>query len=315
MVPGETGPPTRASARRVRFEVEAGDDGIRLDQVVARHVPELSRRKARLVIELGGVFLDRARVKVLGRKVRPGQQVDVHLGGAVDRATGSLGTAARARDAARLPDLPVVFEDEHLIVVDKPSGLLTAPTPESDRNNVADVLARRSEPRESIYVVHRLDMETSGLLVLARTEAANRSLSESFRVHDVDRAYLAVAQGVLADEIGRIESPIGGRPAVSHVSVVQRGTDATLLRVGLETGRTHQVRIHLQSVGHSICGDRRYGEPRGLAPPRLALHAARLGFAHPVSGAPLVFDSRWPADLASWWGRRASGEPSVVPPG
>ncbi len=280
--------------------VSPDEAGLRLDQAVARNVAALSRRKARVVIELGGVFVDGARVKVLGRGVRPGQRIEVHVGGALERASGELGAAARARDAAGLPTFSVVHEDDDVVVVDKPSGLLSAPTPESDRNNLADLLERRTAPRSRHWVVHRLDLETSGLLVLAKTEAANRALSAAFRVHDVDRQYLAVVDGRLSGSPGRIDAAIAGRPAVSHVSILQVRDATTLVRVRLETGRTHQVRIHLESIGHPVCGDPRYGVRSGVRAPRLALHAAGLGFAHPRSGERLRFESPWPSDLKGW---------------
>ena len=287
---------TRA-AGRFRFEVAEEQGGLRLDQFVARCVPDLSRRKARVVIEIGGVFVDRARVKVLGRRVRPGQIVEVHVGGA----------AARARDAERLPTYEIVHEDDEVVVVDKPSGLLTAPTPESDRNNLADLLGRRSAPAGRVWVVHRLDLETSGLLVLAKTEHANRMLSERFRTHDVEREYLAVVAGEVSTSVGMIDAPIAGRRAVSHVSILQACAGATLLRVRLETGRTHQVRIHLEGLGHPLRGDRRYGTRGPSEPPRLALHATRLGFAHPRTGDAMRFDRPWPSDLAAWIARLGAG--------
>lgn len=285
----------------VRFEVGDADQGLRLDQLLAARVPGLSRRKARVLIEIGGVFVDRARLKVSSRVLRPGQVVEVHLGGALERATKEVGRAARDRDAAALPDFRIVYEDEHLLVLDKPAGLLTAPTPESDRGNLADLLARRSDPPGPIFVVHRIDLPTSGLLVFARTAAANRALSERFRVHDVDRAYLAVLEGRVADEQFTVRAPVGGKDAVSHLAVERRlGDRATLVRVRLETGRTHQIRIHAAHLGHPVLGDPAYGRPTDIDPPRLALHATRLGFAHPVTGEALAWDSPWPDDLAAW---------------
>lgn len=294
---------TRGRARRFRFVVEAEDAALRLDQVLARRVPDLSRRKARLAIELGAVFVDRARVKVLGRRVAPGQRIELHRGGALERASPELGAAARSRDAARLPSFAIVHEDAELVVVDKPSGLLTAPTPESDRNNLADLLARRGGAPQRVWVVHRLDLETSGLVCFAKTERSNRILSERFREHDIERHYLAVAAGRVAPSIDLIDAPVGGRPARSQVSLIRELPGASLLRVVLETGRTHQVRIHLQGIGHPVLGDRRYGGVRAGGPPRLALHATRLGFRHPATEQPLLFDRPWPPDLRGWLDR------------
>src|SRR5690606_10761134 len=145
--------------------------------------------KARVLLDIGGVFVDRSRVKVASRTIRAGQVIEVHLGGALDRATKSVGRAARERDASALPAFTVVFEDHDIVVVDKPAGLLTAPTPESDRNNLAQALGT---DRPRVLVVHRIDLQTSGLLVFAKTDQANRSLSARFRDHDVERAYVAV---------------------------------------------------------------------------------------------------------------------------
>ncbi|MDG2304889.1 MAG: RluA family pseudouridine synthase [Candidatus Binatia bacterium] len=297
---GELTQPSRGIAERVQFEVSSEDGGLRLDQLIAKHVPGLSRRKARLLIELGGAFVDCARVKVLGRKLWPGQKIEVHLGGAIGRVSPGLGAAALQRDGEGLPHHGIVHEDAHVVVVDKPSGLLTTPMPESDRNNLLDLLERRTEPPTRAWPVNRLDTETSGLLVFGKTELATRALSERFRTHDVDRQYLAVVHGAVPASLRRIEEPIDGQPAASEVAVLQPAAGATVVRVRTETGRTHQVRIHMAGAGHSVCGDRRYGERGALEPPRMALHATRLGFVHPENGERMVFESRWPADLSAW---------------
>jgi 23S rRNA pseudouridine1911/1915/1917 synthase len=262
-------------------------------------VPGLSRRRARVLIDLGGVFVDRRRTKVAGREVRAGQAIVAHLGGALHRATKAVGAAARGRDEAGLPPFTVVYEDDEVIVVDKPAGLLTAPTPESDRGNLAGLLARARGQR--VFVVHRIDLETSGLLIFARTEDTNRVLSERFRTHDLVREYLAVVAGELPGDLAVIDRPVAGRRAVTHLAIEERlGEAATLVRARLETGRTHQIRLHLRAVGHPVLGDRRHGVPGRHDPPRLALHAAHLALPHPRTGAPLAFTSPWPADLAPW---------------
>ena len=269
--------------------------------MLAARVPALSRRRARVLLDLGGVFVDGARTKMAGRLMKPGQSVVAHLGGALERATKEVGQDARARDEQALPPHTIVHEDEDLIVVEKPAGLLTAPTPESDRNNLAGLLARTEGGRRPIFVVHRIDLDTSGLLVFAKTDAANRALSEMFRTHALERAYLAVAAGAVPDPLNVIAHPVGGRRAVTHLAIVERfGAHATLVRAQLETGRTHQIRLHLRAEGHPVLGDRMYGQPSPHDPPRLALHATRLAFAHPRTGAPLAFDSPWPGDLTPW---------------
>jgi 23S rRNA pseudouridine1911/1915/1917 synthase len=281
---------------RSRFEVGPDEDGLRLDQVIPRHVTGLSRRKARAVIDAGGVFVERARVKVASRPVRAGQAIEVNVGGALDRPP---------------PPAPgIVHVDEHVIVADKPAGLVTAPTPESDRGDLLDQLAGRYG---EVYLVHRIDLPTSGLLVFARTREANRRLGDAFVAHDVDREYVAVAVGAVAAQT--IDRPIDGRRAVTHVEPVDSLAGATLLRVRLETGRTHQIRIHLAGEGHPIAGDTQHGGevartfvPR---PPRLALHAAVLGFTHPATGERVRFTSPWPEDLAAWLARIRSPRTST----
>jgi len=285
---------------RVAFTVAESDVGRRLDQVLAARVEGLSRRQARVLLDIGGVFVDGRRIKMAGRPMRAGEEVVAVMGGALARATKKTGRAARSADEQGLPPFTVVFEDEDIVVVDKPSGLLTAPTPESDRNNLADLLSRRpgSVP---VFVVHRIDLETSGLVVFAKTADANRELSNRFRDHDLERAYLAAVAGRFPDEIKLIDRPVGGRRAVTHVEVRERFDDrATLVSCRLETGRTHQIRLHMAEVGTPVIGDTRYGRPFSPAAPRMALHATKLGLAHPRTGAPLSFDSPWPPDLKAW---------------
>ena len=291
-------------ATAVRFVVPEADDGMRLDQALARHVPGLSRRRARVLIDLGGVFVDRGRVKVAGRPVRAGQSVEANLGGALDRASGT-GAAARARDEAALPDYRIVHEDEHLLVVDKPAGLVTAPTPESDRGDLLDLLTRRGAG--PVYLVHRLDLPTSGLLVFARTAEANKVLGQRFAVHDIEREYLAVVEGELPASITTIDRPLRGQRAVTHVvgREVVAGGAATLVTVRLETGRSHQIRLHLTDVGHAILGDETHGADAlrrwtGPRPPRLALHAGVLGFRHPATGEAVRWTAPPPPELAAW---------------
>ena len=289
---------------KTRFEVAADEEGLRLDQVIPRHVAGLSRRKARAVIDAGGVFVARSRVKVAGRPVRAGQVIEVNIGGALDREP---------------PPAPaIVHADEHVIVADKPAGLVTAPTPESDRGDLLDLLARSYG---EVYLVHRIDLPTSGLLVFARTREANRRLGEAFVAHDVDREYRAVAVGALAAQT--IDRPIDGRRAVTRVEPLEAlggGAlgSATLARVQLETGRTHQIRIHLAGAGHPIAGDTQHGGERARTfvprAPRLALHAAVLGFTHPATGERVRFESALPADLAAWVARlRAAPAPAPAP--
>lgn len=272
-----------------KFEVLADEAGLRLDQVVPKHVAGLSRRKARAVIDLGGVFVDRARVKVAGRPVRAGQLIEVNVGGAIERS-------------APPPAPEIVFVDDHVIVAEKPAGLVTAPTPESDRGDLLDQLARRYG---EVYLVHRLDLPTSGLLVFARTREANKQLGAAFVRHDVDREYRAVAIGRVTAQT--VDRPIQGKRAVTHIAVLEALAGATLVSVRLETGRTHQIRIHLAGLGTPVAGDHQHGgeASRTFTPraPRLALHAAMLGFTHPATGERVRFERALPAELATWIAR------------
>lgn len=288
---------------KTTFEVSPEDAGLRLDQVIPKHVPGLSRRKARAVIDLGGVFVDRARVKVASRPVKAGQVIEVHIGGALERA----------KDREPAPEPRIVHVDDHVIVVDKPAGLVTAPTPEADRGDLLDRLSRQ---HGKVYLVHRLDLPTSGLLVFARTREANKLLGDAFKAHDVDREYRAVAVGAVAAQT--IDRDIDKRRAVTHVEPLETFANATLLRVRLETGRTHQIRVHLAGIGHPVCGDRLHGGEIERAflprPPRLALHAMVLGFTHPATGERVRWESELPDELERWIERLRAPQSSPAPP-
>lgn len=294
----------RALSRPVRhrFQVSEQDQGLRLDQLMARHVPGLSRGKARLVLELGGVFVDRKRVKVSSRKLRPGQWVEVHVGSAVTETQGSAKRAPLEELSVRPR---ICFVDEHVVVVDKPSGALSAPTPESDRHDLLAWLHR--ELGGQLHLVHRLDRPTSGLLVYARSPHAAARLGEALALRALSREYLLAVQGSVPWERREVSSPVRGKPASTLFWRVERRGDgpdgSSLLGARLKTGRTHQIRVHAASIGHPLAGDERYGAARVAgSPPRVALHAFRLAFPHPVTGEARVFEAPWPEDLAAWWG-------------
>lgn len=274
---------------KTTFTTTAEDAGLRLDQILPRHVEGLSRRKARAVIDLGGVYVDRSRVKVAGRVLRAGQNVEVVIGSVLERA----------KVERPVPVFEVVHVDDAIIVVDKPAGLVTAPTPESDRGDLLDLLTQQFG---EVFLVHRIDLPTSGLLVFARTRDANKQLGDAFKAHDVDREYRAVAIGTVTAQT--IDRPIEGRSAITHVAPLEALAGATLISARLETGRTHQIRIHLAGIGTPVAGDRAHGGElsRTFLPraPRLALHAAVLGFVHPVTGQPVRWERPIPDELAHW---------------
>jgi 23S rRNA pseudouridine1911/1915/1917 synthase len=214
--------------------------------------------------------------------------------------------------------LRVVFEDDHLLVVDKPAGLVVHPGAGVRSGTLVHLLTGKlagGPDADRPGVVHRLDRDTSGLMVLARSEPVHAALQEAIRRREVEREYLALVEGRPDARSGTIDAPIGRdranrtvmstrtdkpRRAVTHFEVVEELPGRTLLRVTLETGRTHQVRAHMAAIGHPVCGDPAYGGRRSGAPlglDRQFLHSARLMFRHPITGERLDCESKPPAEL------------------
>jgi 23S rRNA pseudouridine1911/1915/1917 synthase len=265
-----------------------------LDRLRAAH-PEASGRSLKQ-------WLAQGRVAVNGHVIRDAR----HAVGPGDRV------ALAARSPAR-PAFPagiaLVHEDDVLLVIGKPAGLLTIATDrERDRTAyrlVSDYLAACRPPGRA-FIVHRLDRDTSGLLVFAKTPAAKQALQAQFADRSAERRYVAVVEGRVARDAGTLESRLvedqgrrvrsgrGGREAITHYRVLRRRADATVLALALGTGRRHQIRVQLAELGHPILGDRAHGSGRDPFG-RLALHACRLGFAHPASGQPVSFESAAPA--------------------
>ncbi len=288
--------------KRLALLAGPGDDGERLDRFVAAR-GGISRGLARRAIDAGGVFVGGKRCKVAGKLVRDGAAVTVNL-------------EEGGRPAA--PDAPLerdrlLYADEHLVAVDKPSGVPAQPTLTSDRGTLPELVgALLGAP---VTVVHRLDRETSGVTVLARTRAAAAALSEAFRAGGPEKTYLALCARAPSPPEGRIDLAIGkdprrpgrrvvtpgGDPAATRYRTLRAGA-AALVEARPETGRTHQVRVHLAHLGAPLLGDPRYGGPAmvgAIAVPRVMLHALRLELDHPVTGARLRLEAPIPADLAA----------------
>lgn len=279
--------------QRWTFSVDASDAGLRLDQLIAARTG-LSRRAAREALRLGGVQAARKRVKVAGKLLAPGTEVRV----------------AFDPDLPEPPDqiIPIVFEDEWLLAVDKPAGLPTQGTWASDQHDL-QALLRKQRPELKLFLHHRLDLGTSGLLVFAKDAKANPSLTKQFTEGGVRKSYLARLSGGLAPcavdrPIGRVRHADPGRfgcegdlieakPSLTEFEEAPSDLLATLegphwILAKPRTGRTHQIRVHLASLDHPILGDRLYG---GAESDRLWLHAWRLALTHPVTGAPLALEA------------------------
>jgi 23S rRNA pseudouridine1911/1915/1917 synthase len=298
----------------------AADAGRRLDAFLAQALPELSRARIQALIAGGAVTVSGGPARASAR-VRPGQAVRVEV-------------PEPAPATPRAQDIPlrVVFEDEHLLVIDKPAGLVVHPGAGTRDGTLVNALLHHVRGLSGVGgvarpgIVHRLDRGTSGLIVVAKSDESHRGLSAQFASRTVEKHYLAVVHGVPRARRGAIDAPIGrhpvhrkkmttaaprGRPARSSYEVEEALDGAALLRVRIHTGRTHQIRVHLASIGHPIAGDATYGGTRAPSAraaaaraalstfPRPALHAATLAFDHPVTGARIALSAPLPADMAA----------------
>ena len=299
---------------RHTFVVEAPDAGRRLDAYLASRLPDVSRARLQDLIVLGHVHVSGRAHERLPRpadRLRAGERIEIDIP-PLPRAGATL--------RAESTPLSIVYEDQDLMVIDKPAGMAVHPgAGRATGTLVQAVLAHYPDlPRlggeNRPGIVHRLDKDTSGLLVVAKSEAALRGLQEHIASRRVRREYLALVHGRLRRHSGTVDAPVGrdprhrtrmavvasGRPAVTHFRMLEAFQDATLLEVRLETGRTHQIRVHCVHLGHPIVGDPVYSRkanPWGLH--RQALHAIRLAFVHPVSGIALGFTAPVPPDIES----------------
>ncbi len=285
----------------------AAPTGGPLDRVLRALHPGSSWNAVRRLIETGKVSVDGEVTRDPVRAVRQGAVLVVSM------------RTRRPTPHETLPKSAFVHVDSQVVVVRKPAGVSTVPYDETETDTLVDRVhqALKASSRGNSAppgIVHRLDKETSGLILFARTLAAKRALKQQFRVHSVHRRYVAVAHGAVAAQSvssrlvrdrgdgrrGSTENPTLGRDAVTHIGMLERLEGATLVECRLETGRTHQIRIHLAELGHPLLGETLYMKGYTgpiLDAPRLMLHARELGFSHPASGEPLRFEEPMPDDM------------------
>jgi 23S rRNA pseudouridine1911/1915/1917 synthase len=300
----------------IRATIAEAADGWRLDRALADAVPTLSRERLKALISSGKVVgEDGTAIRDPAKKAVGGQTLSV-----------SVPAPAPAHNEPQDIALDIVFEDDHLLIVDKPAGLVVHPAAGNPDGTLVNALLHHCAGRLSGIggvarpgIVHRIDKDTSGLMVVAKTDRAHEGLAKQFAVHSIDRRYKAIVAGRPNPPSGSIDAPLArspanrkkvaivqsGKRAVTHYRMLQPLREAALVECRLETGRTHQVRVHMTSIGNPLLGDPVYGRTKPahrqlletLRFRRQALHAAHLGFIHPVKSNALSFDSELPADM------------------
>jgi 23S rRNA pseudouridine1911/1915/1917 synthase len=305
----------------IAIALGAGHAGWRLDRALADAVPTLSRERLKALINSGALERDGTTVRDPSMKVKGSEHFIL-----------KVPDPEPAHNLAQDIPLVIPFEDEHLLVVDKPAGLVVHPAAGNREGTLVNALLHHCAGGLSGIggvarpgIVHRIDKLTSGLLVIAKTDVAHEGLAKQFAAHSIDRRYLAIVSGAPKTAEGTIDAPLArsahdrkkiaivtakedggrGKRAVTHWKRLQALKDATLVECRLETGRTHQVRVHMASIGHPLLGDPVYGRGKSVHRQllnrldfhRQALHAAGLGFTHPVTKARLSFESALPSDM------------------
>ncbi len=287
------------------YKIGQGLAGKRLDRVL-QVLTGLSRKKVKGLLDTGLVTVGGRKVVIASWETTPGDQIEVQDEQVPERSSKEY-------------YLKVVHEDAHILVVEKDPGVPCEISPLATRPTLVSIINayfKRKLPHLKYHYlgpIHRLDTETSGLMVYSKTKEGNK-LTEQFKRHSIKRKYLAVVQGRIEQESGKIEgylkksnllkegkkvaisTPESGRLSVTHFKVRERYDKATLTEIALDTGRTHQIRVQMTSIGHPVVGDKIYGRG-GVAFPRQALHAAYLSFHHPVTGEKMEFSSELPKDL------------------
>jgi 23S rRNA pseudouridine1911/1915/1917 synthase len=304
-------------SQTIDIRLQPAHAGWRLDRALAAAVPTLSRERLKTLIRTGAVESAGKPLRDPATKVRGDESFRV-----------AVPEPEPAHNEPQDIPLTIVFEDEHLLVVDKPAGLVVHPAAGNLDGTLVNALLHHCGGSLSGIggvarpgIVHRIDKDTSGLLVVAKTDVAHEGLARQFAAHSIDRRYLALVSGVPRSNGGRVDAPLArsatnrkkiaivegsrGKRAVTHWSRLNVLKDAALVECRLETGRTHQVRVHMASIGHPLLGDPVYGRSgkghgkllKELQFHRQALHAAELGFTHPVTKHRLSFSSPMPPDM------------------
>lgn len=297
----------------MRLTTGPADAGKRLDHVLHERLPEFSRSRLQDWIRSGRVLVNGARERA-SHLVRAGEIIDVEPAEALP-----------LRAAPEAIPLTVLYEDEDVVAIDKPAGMVVHAGAGVHSGTLVNALLHRFGALSGVAgefrpgIVHRLDRYTSGVLLVARNDSAHRNLAAQFSGRQVEKVYLALVHGTVTPDRGRIERPISrdpvrrtrmtarlasGRAAWSEYRVLRRFERFTLLEVRIGTGRTHQIRVHLSSIGHPVAGDTLYGAPSGIEgrPPlgRYFLHAHRIGFRRPSTGEEIVVESPLPPELTGW---------------
>jgi 23S rRNA pseudouridine1911/1915/1917 synthase len=303
--------------QEITVRLDPAHAGWRLDRALAAAVPTMSRERLKSLVKSGALQTQDRAVRDPAFKVRGDEEFLL-----------AVPAPTPAHNLAQDIPLRVIFEDEHLLVVDKPAGLVVHPAAGNADGTLVNALLHHCSGSLSGIggvarpgIVHRIDKDTSGLLLVAKSDVAHEGLAKQFAAHSIDRRYLAIVNGVPKVPEGTVDAPLArsatnrkkiaivegsrGKRAVTHWRRLQALRDAALVECRLETGRTHQVRVHMASLGHALLGDPVYGRPgksgrellKSLNFHRQALHAAELGFTHPVTKHRLSFASGMPADM------------------
>ena len=301
----------------IEISLDPSQAGWRLDRALAARVPTLSRERLKVLTKAGALSRDAKAIRDPAMKVKGDERFSL-----------AIPDPEPAHNEPQEIPLVIVYEDEHLLVVDKPAGLVVHPAAGNRDGTMVNALLHHCSGSLSGIggvarpgIVHRIDKDTSGLLVVAKHDRAHEGLAKQFADHSIDRRYLAIVSDVPRQAEGVVDAPLArssqnrkkiaiagegrGKRAVTHWKRLEILRDAALVECRLETGRTHQVRVHMASIGHPLVGDPVYGRTRkahrellkSLGFHRQALHAAHLGFVHPVTKGRLSFDSDLPSDM------------------